>query len=106
MGSVIEFLARLGKDASLRHASDETLAALMSEAGMGEAVTDAVISRDPEALRTVMGQGIYFNTQMGEPLREVEEPEDEEGDEGEDDDEEGEKSSRRGPKPPVPGPRH
>ncbi|HVI53705.1 MAG TPA: hypothetical protein VM621_01480 [Luteibacter sp.] len=97
MGSVIEFLARLGQDASLCHASDETLAALVSEAGMDEAVT---------ALRTVAGQGIYFNTQMGEPLREVEEPEDDEGDEGEDDDEEGEKSSRRGPKPPVPGPRH
>jgi hypothetical protein len=106
MGKVIEFLARLGEDASLRHASDETLAALVSEAGMGEAVTDAVISRDPEALRTILGQGIYFTTQMGEPLREVEEPEEEEGDEDDGDDDEGEKSSRRGPKPPVPGPRH
>jgi hypothetical protein len=106
MGNVIEFLARLGQDASLRHASDETLAALVSEAGMGDAVTRAVISRDPDVLRTAMGQGIYFSTQMGEPLREVEEPEEEEGDENEDGDDEGEKSSRRGPKPPVPGPRH
>jgi hypothetical protein len=96
MGSVIEFLARLGQDASLRYASDETLAALVSEAGMGEAVT---------ALHVQAEQNIYFIGQMPGPQREVEEPEDEEDDEDEDD-EEGEKSPRRGPKLPVPGPRH
>jgi hypothetical protein len=96
MGSVIEFLARLGQDASLRHASDETLAALMSEAGMGEAVA---------ALHAQAEQNAYFIGQMPGPQREVEEPEDEEDDEDEDD-QEGEKSPRRGPKPPVPGLRH
>jgi len=96
MGNVIEFLARLGQDASLRHASDETLAALVSEAGLGEAMT---------ALKAQAGQDIYFIGQMPGPQREVEEPEEEEDDEDEDD-EEGKKTPRRGPKPPAPGPRH
>lgn len=96
MGNVIEFLARLGEDASLRHASEETLAALVREAGMGEAMT---------ALQAQAEQNIYFIGQMPGPQREVEEPEEEEDDEDEDD-EEGEKSPRRGPKLPVPGPRH
>lgn len=96
MGNVIEFLARLGQDASLRYASEETLAALMSEDGMGEAVTE---------LQAQAAQTIYFGGQMPSPQREVEEPEEEEGDEDEDD-EEGETSPRRGPKPPIPGSRH
>ncbi|PTR30728.1 hypothetical protein C8J98_10638 [Luteibacter sp. OK325] len=96
MGSVIEFLARLGQDASLRYASAETLAALVSEAGMGEAVT---------ALQAQAEQNIYFIGQMPGPQREKEEPEEEEDDEDEDD-EEGKKSPRRGPKPPAPALRH
>jgi hypothetical protein len=96
MGSVIEFLARLGQDASLRHASDETLAALVSEAGLDEAMT---------ALHSQREQNIYFGGQMPSPQREVEEPEEEEDDENEDD-EEGGTSPLRAPKPPVPGPRH
>jgi hypothetical protein len=95
MGDVIEFLARLGEDASLRHASEEALADLIDEAGMGEAVT---------ALHAQAGQNIYFIGQMPGPQREKEEPEEEEDEE--DDDEEGEKPPRRGPKPPVPGFRH
>lgn len=94
MGNVIEFLARVGQDAALRHMSDEALAALVSEEGMGEAVT---------TLHAMTEQNIYFIGQMPSPQREVEEPEEEEEDE---DDEEGEKLPGRGPKPPVPGPRH
>jgi len=96
MGSVIEFLARLGQDATLRHLSDEALAALVSEAGMNEAVT--ALTARPE-------QNIYFIGQMPGPQREVEEPEDDEEDDEDEDDEEGETSPRRRPKPPVPGPR-
>ena len=96
MGSVIEFLARLGQDATLRHLSDEALAALVSEAGMDEAVT-AITARSE--------QNIYFIGQMPGPQREVEEPEDDEEDDEDEDDEEGETSPRRRPKPPVPGPR-
>jgi len=94
MGNVIEFLARVGQDAALRHMSDDALAALVSEAGMGEAMTE---------LHAMAEQNIYFIGQMPSPQREVEEPEEEEEDE---DDEEGEKLPGRGPKPPVPGPRH
>lgn len=96
MGNVIEFLARVGQDAALRHMSDEALAALVSEAGMGEAVT---------ALHAMAEQNIYFIGQMPSPQREVEEPEEEEDEDEDEDDEEGEKSPGRGPKPPVPGPR-
>ncbi|WP_213948188.1 hypothetical protein [Luteibacter sp. dw_328] len=71
---------------------------------MDGALGEAMISRDPEALRTVLGQGIFFATQMGDPLREEEEPEDEEGDEN---DEEGEQSlQHRLPKSSAPGSRH
>jgi hypothetical protein len=55
MGNVIEFLARLGEDASLRYASNETLATIVSEAGMGEAMT---------ALHAQAGQKAYFIGQM------------------------------------------
>jgi TATA-binding protein-associated factor Taf7 len=98
MGNVIEFLARLGEDASLRHASDEALADLISEAGMSEAVT---------ALHAAVGHNIYFSGQMPSPQREVEEPEEEEEEDDEDeDDEDGEKPPRRSPRLPVPGSRH
>jgi hypothetical protein len=63
-----------------------------------------MVSRDPDALRTVMGHGIFFVSQM--PVREVEEPEDEEGDEDEGEDEEDNTSSRHTPKPLIPGPGH
>jgi hypothetical protein len=104
MGNVIEFLARLGEDASLRHVSDEALATMIREAELGDAVGCAMSARDPEALRLLMGQGIYFSTQMGDPLREEEEPEEDGDGDGEEDDE-GEKSLlRRSPTPPS-GPR-
>jgi hypothetical protein len=97
MGNVIEFLARLGEDASLRHASDEALADLISEAGLSEAVT---------ALHAGVGHNIYFGGQMPSPQREVEEPEEEEEEEDDEDDEDGEKPPRRSPRLPVPGSRH
>jgi len=58
MGNAIEFLARLGQDASVRHASDETLASLVSEAGLVEAMT---------ALRAHAEQSHYFVGQMPGP---------------------------------------
>lgn len=94
MGNVIEFLARLGKDASLRHASDDVLVALVAgEPAMDVAVSEALASRDPEALRTVLGQAIFFGSQMN-PLREEPEEEEEEGDENDEDGEDGEKLLR------------
>jgi hypothetical protein len=63
MGNVIEFLARVGEDASLRHASDEALGEFMSEAGMVEAVT---------ALHAQAEQNAYFVGQMPGYHREAE----------------------------------
>lgn len=105
MGNVIDFLARLGGDASLRHASDETLAAKASESGLDDACGDAIRTRNPDLLRDLMGLEVFFSTQMGEPLHEDEEPSDDEGDE--DDGDEGDNPlKRRGPTPPPGGSRH
>lgn len=108
MGNVIEFLTRLGEDASLRHASDDALAALSNEAGLDAAVGSAVYLRDVEALRNLLGGEIYFSTQMGEPQREEEEPEDDDGD-GDGDGEDGEDEKSRlpgGSTSTTPGSRH
>jgi len=86
MGSVVGWLARVGGDASLRHATAETLALAMNEEDLGDDVREPLGARDADALRAVMGQGIYFSSLMPiQPDHEEEEGEDEDGDEDEGD---------------------
>ncbi|MET0616531.1 MAG: hypothetical protein ABWZ54_02095 [Luteibacter sp.] len=103
MGNVIDFLARLGGDASLRHASDETLAAMAGESGLDGALGAAMLARDPDALRTLMGHGIFFSTQMGDPQREEKDPLDDKEDDDDDDDEDDNPLSHHDPVPPPRG---
>lgn len=83
MGNVIDFLERVGGDASLRHGD-----------GYGKALRDqefddperaALAGLDADALRLVLKQGIHLTTQMGEPFgpeheRELPPDDDEDGD--------------------------
>jgi hypothetical protein len=103
MGNVIDFLARLGGDASLRDASDETLAAMASESGLGGALGAAMLARDTDSLRTLLGQGIFFSTQMGDPQREKEDPDDDKDDDDDEDDEGDNPLSHHGPDAPPRG---
>ncbi|MDQ0008539.1 hypothetical protein J2T07_000698 [Luteibacter jiangsuensis] len=91
MGKVIEFLARVGSDASLRHASTDAVDAALRDAGVDDGdLREAFSAKDGDAVRLLLGQRAYFSTQM--PIapehEEQEDPldgEDEDGD-GEPDD--------------------
>jgi hypothetical protein len=94
MGSVVGWLARVGGDASLRYATAETLALALHEDDLGEDVREPLGARDADALRAVMGQGIYFSSQMPDgPDHEEDEP----LDDGEEDDEDGTGKKKPGP---------
>ena len=69
MGDVIGFLARVGREASLRHADGDTFGAVLDEAGFDPATREALRVRDGDALRAHLGYGVYFASQMGEPLQ-------------------------------------
>ncbi|WP_285402276.1 hypothetical protein [Luteibacter sp. ME-Dv--P-043b] len=96
MGTVVDWLARVGGDASLRYASAESLAKALGDHVIEDAVRAPLVARDAEALRAVMGgQGIWFSSQMPvHPDHEDDRPLDDEDDE---DDDEGEGKPRRSP---------
>lgn len=89
MGTVVDWLARVGGDASLRYASAESLAKAMGDIDVENAVREPLAARDADALRAAMGgQGIWFSSQMPvHPDHENDQPlddeDDEDGDEGE-----------------------
>jgi len=96
MGTVVDWLARVGGDASLRYASAESLAKALGDHDIEDVVRAPLVARDAEALRAVMGgQGIWFSSQMPvHPDHEEDRPLDDEDDE---DDDEGEGKPRRSP---------
>ena len=104
MGKVIDFLARVGSDAALRHASADAVRMAMLEAGIeDEELGHAVSAKDGDALRALMlmGQSEYFCSQLpAEPSHEEEDPLD-----GEDEDGDGEPDGNisRTPSPGAPG---
>ncbi|MGE7136500.1 hypothetical protein ACQKIE_02625 [Luteibacter sp. NPDC031894] len=86
MGKVIEFLARAGSDASLRHASVDTVRAALLEAGIDDDdICDLVAANDGDGLRAHLGLRVFFGSQLpvGPGHEEEEAPldgEDEDGD--------------------------
>lgn len=85
MGSVIDWLARVGGDASLRYASAEALARALGDDDVSDELRSSL--GDADALRAALGSEVFFTSQMPvEPDREEEEPLD---DEDEDEDGEG-----------------
>ncbi|HEY4291891.1 hypothetical protein [Luteibacter sp.] len=102
MGKVIEFLARLGGDAALRHASADTVRMALLEAGVeGDELGDALSANDGDALRALLGQRELFCSQMPDgPAHEEEDPVDGE-DEDEDEDGDGEPDENVSHSPPA-----
>jgi hypothetical protein len=92
MGKVIEFLARVGSDASLRHASADAMRTALLEAGVDDAALGAALStNDGDALRALLGQREYISSQLPADPAHEEDPSD---GEDEDTDEPGESISR------------
>ncbi|WP_413626235.1 hypothetical protein [Luteibacter sp. Lutesp34] len=82
MGKVIEFLARVGSDASLRHASADAIRTALLEAGVDDTAFGAALSaNDGDALRALFGQREYVSSQLPDSPAREEDPFD-----GEDDD--------------------
>lgn len=67
MGDVIEFLARVGRDASLRRARGGEYDQALDGAGFDPSTTQALRTRDGDTLRMLMGYHAYFDTQMADP---------------------------------------
>ncbi|HXP00954.1 MAG TPA: hypothetical protein VN813_10635 [Luteibacter sp.] len=85
MGKVVEFLARVGSDASLRHGSADTVDTALRDAGVDDDdLRRAVGAKDGDALRTLFGQRGNLVTQMpiGPEHEETEDPLDDEDDDG------------------------
>ena len=84
MGKVVEFLARVGSDASLRHASADAVRMAALDAGVGDDELGRILSaNDGDALRALLGPREFFSSQMPVgPAREEEDPLDGEEEEG------------------------
>jgi hypothetical protein len=97
MGSVIDFLARVGQDASLRHAPGHVLGEALDADAVDASVRDALVAKDGDALRDLLGLDVYFGSQMpdGPDHEEEEDDEDDKDDEdGDDDDDKPRKKPR------------
>lgn len=78
---VIEFLERMGQDASLREASGPELETALADAAIDETVRAAILDQDGSQLQALLGKGPLFAVLMPD------EDEEEEGDEDEDEEE-------------------
>jgi len=87
MGNIVEFLARVGQDAALRHASAEDMAAELEAAGMAPDVSAQIQAGNAGGLRLLLGQGVFFASLMP-PGPERDREEDEEGDRQDDEEDE------------------
>jgi hypothetical protein len=83
---VIDFLERFGRDAELRHASDEDVETALKQAGIEPAVRLAIVSKDQGALERLLGADTNVCCLVNKPDEEEEE-EDDDVDEDEDEDE-------------------
>ena len=93
MSNVIDFLERFGRDAELRHASDEDVEAALKQAGIEPAVRLAIVGKDQRALEQLLGADTNVCCLIDKPDEEeedddVEEDEDEDDEDDEDEDDE------------------
>ena len=77
MSNVIDFLERLGKDAQLRHASDQELERALIDAHIDPAVREAILLRDQRQLEILLGANPNVCCMIIAPAREEDEEEDE-----------------------------
>jgi hypothetical protein len=91
MSNVIDFLERLGKDAQLRHASDQELEQALIGAQIDPAVREAILLRDQRRLESVLGASPNICCAIYAPVRE---DDDEKDDEKQQDDGEGEEEEK------------
>lgn len=86
MGKVIEFLERVGQDASLRYASRESLAIVLDAEGCDAAMRAMLMSNDADAFQLLLGTRVFSSSQM--PIQPEEEkiPDEDEDDDDEDGD--------------------
>lgn len=87
MGKIIEFLARAGSDAALRHAPADAVRMALLDAGLEDEELGHVLSaNDGDALRALLGQREFFCSQIPDgPPNEEEDPLDGEDEDGEPD---------------------
>lgn len=86
MSSVIDFLEKIGSDATLRDASPEEMELAMEEVQIEAPLRSAILNQDTSALQALLRQVPLFIIQI--PHEDEPEEEEEEGDE-EDEDAEG-----------------
>ena len=84
MGNVVEFLARVGQDAALRHASGERMAAELEAAGISPELSAEIHAGNAGGLRLLLGQGVFFAALMPDGPDEEREEEDDRQDDEED----------------------
>ena len=88
MSNVIDFLERFGRDAELRHASDEAVEAALTQAGIEPALRLAIVGKDQGALERLLGADTNVCCLVNKPDEEEEEDDDVEEDDDEDEDDE------------------
>jgi len=82
MSSVVEFLERMGRDAQLRHASQDEVAQALEESQVDSTLGAAIIARSTSDLYGLLDLRPMFHVQNN-PGREDEEEEEEGEEEGE-----------------------
>ncbi|MGY3233037.1 PAS domain-containing protein [Luteibacter sp. HA06] len=81
MSDTIDLLEAIGRDASLRHASSEELAAVLQRAKASDALTAAAASGDSSLLFDELGHKVNYDPQATQsPGYEEDEPEQDEAD--------------------------
>ena len=98
MSNVIDFLERFGRDADLRHATDEAVAEALRNAGIEPAVQAAIVDRDRRALEALLGADTNVCCMVykeDEEEEETEEEDDEDDEHEPDEDKPKSVSSRR-----------
>jgi len=86
MGKVIEFLERVGSDATLRHADAAMLAAALADTGIDAETRSALVNGDREALHRLLGERPFIVAQMQIGPDSVEAPDDDKEEDDKDDD--------------------
>lgn len=79
MSNVIDFLARMGGDASLRDAATHELALQLAAAGVEGDLAGAILAGDDQALRSRVAPGTFYAIQLDRE-KEQEDPQKEEKD--------------------------
>jgi hypothetical protein len=87
---VIDFLERFGRDAELRHASDEDVETALKQAGIEPALRLAIVGKDQIELERLLGADTNVCCLINKPDDEEEEDDDVDEDEEDDEDDEDE----------------